>query len=128
MIKMLKEGKVLLLDEPTSALEVDIWRVSEESLENFTGCAVVISYDRLSLDRLATHNNTFEGDSPIRWFRQQFRSLWGQAATARAGSGPAVSGEVSETDALTAFGRCFSGSGSRWVRPSACDKGQRRRI
>ena len=64
LAKMLKEGaNVLLLDEPTNDLDVNTLRALEEALENFAGCAVVISHDRWFLDRIATHILAFEGDS-----------------------------------------------------------------
>jgi sulfate-transporting ATPase len=67
--KMLKEGaNVLLLDEPTNDLDVNTLRALEEALENFAGCAVVISHDRWFLDRVATHMLAFEGDSKVVWF------------------------------------------------------------
>jgi len=67
--KMLKEGaNVLLLDEPTNDLDVNTLRALEEALENFAGCAVVISHDRWFLDRIATHILAFEGDSKAVWF------------------------------------------------------------
>jgi energy-dependent translational throttle protein EttA len=66
---MLKEGaNVLLLDEPTNDLDVNTLRALEEALENFAGCAVVISHDRWFLDRIATHMLAFEGDSKVVWF------------------------------------------------------------
>ncbi|MFN3371656.1 MAG: energy-dependent translational throttle protein EttA [Sphingomonadaceae bacterium] len=73
MAKMLKEGgNVLLLDEPTNDLDVETLRALEEALENFAGCAVVISHDRFFLDRLATHILAFEGDSHVEWFEGNF--------------------------------------------------------
>ena len=64
LAKMLKEGaNVLLLDEPTNDLDVNTLRALEEALENFAGCAVVISHDRWFLDRVATHILAFEGES-----------------------------------------------------------------
>lgn len=67
--KMLKEGgNVILLDEPTNDLDVNTMRALEEALENFAGCAVVISHDRWFLDRIATHILAFEGDSQAVWF------------------------------------------------------------
>jgi len=67
--KMLKEGgNVILLDEPTNDLDVNTMRALEEALENFAGCAVVISHDRWFLDRIATHILAFEGDSLAVWF------------------------------------------------------------
>ncbi|PYP87736.1 MAG: energy-dependent translational throttle protein EttA [Blastocatellia bacterium AA13] len=69
LAKMLKEGaNVLLLDEPTNDLDVNTMRALEEALENFAGCAVVISHDRWFLDRIATHILAFEGDSRVIWF------------------------------------------------------------
>jgi ATP-binding cassette ChvD family protein len=69
LARMLKEGaNVLLLDEPTNDLDVNTMRALEEALENFAGCAVVISHDRWFLDRIATHILAFEGDSKVRWF------------------------------------------------------------
>ncbi|MDC7222599.1 MAG: energy-dependent translational throttle protein EttA [Spirochaetales bacterium] len=70
---MLKEGaNVLLLDEPTNDLDVNTIRALEEGLENFAGCAVVISHDRWFLDRIATHILAFEGDSAAFWFEGNF--------------------------------------------------------
>jgi ATP-binding cassette ChvD family protein len=69
LAKMLKEGaNVLLLDEPTNDLDVNTLRALEEALENFAGCAVVISHDRWFLDRIATHILAFEGDSHVVFF------------------------------------------------------------
>ncbi|HSW61715.1 MAG TPA: energy-dependent translational throttle protein EttA [Dissulfurispiraceae bacterium] len=69
LARMLKEGaNVLLLDEPTNDLDVNTMRALEEALENFAGCAVVISHDRWFLDRIATHILAFEGDSKVCWF------------------------------------------------------------
>jgi ATPase subunit of ABC transporter with duplicated ATPase domains len=70
---MLKEGaNVLLLDEPTNDLDVNTMRALEEALENFGGCAVIISHDRWFLDRIATHMLAFEGDSTVRWFEGNY--------------------------------------------------------
>ncbi len=69
LARMLKEeANVLLLDEPTNDLDVNTMRALEEALENFAGCAVVISHDRWFLDRIATHMLAFEGDSRVIWF------------------------------------------------------------
>jgi sulfate-transporting ATPase len=69
LAKMLKEGaNVILLDEPTNDLDVNTLRALEEALENFAGCAAVISHDRWFLDRIATHILAFEGDSKVIWF------------------------------------------------------------
>lgn len=73
LAKTLKEGgNVLLLDEPTNDLDVNTLRALEEALENFGGCAVVISHDRWFLDRIATHILAFEGDSEVVWFEGNF--------------------------------------------------------
>ncbi|RDB04783.1 energy-dependent translational throttle protein EttA [Runella aurantiaca] len=70
---MLKEGgNVLLLDEPTNDLDINTLRALEEGLENFAGCAVIISHDRWFLDRLCTHILAFEGDSQVYWFEGNF--------------------------------------------------------
>ncbi|GJQ50367.1 fused putative transporter subunits of ABC superfamily: ATP-binding component [Candidatus Kuenenia stuttgartiensis] len=70
---MLKEGaNVLLLDEPTNDLDVNTMRALEDALENFSGCAVVISHDRWFLDRIATHILAFEGDSKVIWFEGNY--------------------------------------------------------
>jgi len=70
---MLKQGaNVLLLDEPTNDLDVNTLRALEEALENFAGCAVVISHDRWFLDRIATHILAFEGDSRTVWFEGNY--------------------------------------------------------
>jgi len=69
LARMLKRGaNVLLLDEPTNDLDVNTLRALEDALENFGGCAVVISHDRWFLDRIATHILAFEGDSKVIWF------------------------------------------------------------
>lgn len=69
----LKEnGNLLLLDEPTNDLDVNTLRSLEEALENFGGCAVVISHDRWFLDRICTHILAFEGDSQVYWFEGNF--------------------------------------------------------
>src|SRR5438067_11769917 len=73
LAKMLKEGaNVLLLDEPTNDLDVNTLRALEEALENFAGCAVVISHDRWFLDRIATHMLAFEGDCRVVWFEGNY--------------------------------------------------------
>jgi sulfate-transporting ATPase len=73
LARMLKEGaNVLLLDEPTNDLDVNTMRALEEALENFAGCAVVISHDRWFLDRIATHILAFEGDSRVVWFEGNY--------------------------------------------------------
>jgi energy-dependent translational throttle protein EttA len=73
LAKLLKTGgNVLLLDEPTNDLDVDTLRALEGALENFPGCAVVISHDRWFLDRICTHMLAFEGNSQVRWFEGNF--------------------------------------------------------
>ncbi|WP_089174569.1 energy-dependent translational throttle protein EttA [Bosea sp. AS-1] len=73
LAKMLKSGaNVLLLDEPTNDLDVDTLRALEEALEDYAGCAVIISHDRWFLDRIATHILAFEGDSHVEWFEGNF--------------------------------------------------------
>jgi sulfate-transporting ATPase len=92
LAKMLKQGaNVLLLDEPTNDLDVNTLRALEEALENFGGCAVVISHDRWFLDRIATHILAFEGDSQVVFFQGNWteyeadrrRRLGAQAAVPR---------------------------------------------
>ena len=74
LAKMLKAGaNVLLLDEPTNDLDVNTLRALEEALDNFAGCAVVISHDRWFLDRIATHILAFEGDSQVAWFEGNYQ-------------------------------------------------------
>ncbi|MDP2732716.1 MAG: energy-dependent translational throttle protein EttA, partial [Hoeflea sp.] len=73
LAKLLKSGgNVLLLDEPTNDLDTETLGALEEALENFAGCAVIISHDRMFLDRLATHILAFEGDSHVDWFEGNF--------------------------------------------------------
>ena len=73
LAKMLKSGSnVLLLDEPTNDLDTETLAALEDALENFAGCAVIISHDRMFLDRLATHILAFEGDSHVEWFEGNF--------------------------------------------------------
>ena len=75
LAKMLKAGSnVLFLDEPTNDLDVETLRALEEALENYAGCAVIISHDRFFLDRLATHILAFEGDSHVEWFEGNFEA------------------------------------------------------
>jgi ATPase subunit of ABC transporter with duplicated ATPase domains len=69
LARLLKSGaNLILLDEPTNDLDVNSIRALEEGLENFAGCAVVVSHDRWFLDRVATHILAFEGDSTVQWF------------------------------------------------------------
>ena len=75
MAKLLKEGgNVLLLDEPTNDLDVETLRALEDALEDFAGCAVIISHDRFFLDRLCTHILAFEGDAHVEWFEGNFEA------------------------------------------------------
>jgi ATPase subunit of ABC transporter with duplicated ATPase domains len=75
LAKMLKSGaNVLLLDEPTNDLDTETLAALEDALEDFAGCAVVISHDRFFLDRLATHILSFEGDGHVEWFEGNFES------------------------------------------------------
>jgi sulfate-transporting ATPase len=86
LAQTLKEGgNVLLLDEPTNDLDVNTLRALEEALENFGGCAVVISHDRWFLDRIATHILAFEGDSQVVWFEGNY-SDYDKDRKARLGS------------------------------------------
>jgi ATP-binding cassette ChvD family protein len=74
LAKMLRTGaNLLLLDEPTNDLDVDTLRALEEALEDFAGCAVIISHDRWFLDRIATHILAFEGESHVEWFEGNFQ-------------------------------------------------------
>ena len=98
LAKMLKEGaNVILLDEPTNDLDVNTLRALEEALENFGGCAVVISHDRWFLDRIATHILAFEGDSRVRFStatgpntRRTAKSAWAPMPMAPPHQIPAV--------------------------------------
>ena len=75
LARLLKSGaNLLLLDEPTNDLDVNSIRALEEALENFAGCAVVVSHDRWFLDRVATHILAFEGDSTVQWFNGNYSS------------------------------------------------------
>jgi len=75
LAKLLRRGSnVLLLDEPTNDLDVDTLRALEEAVENFVGCAVVVSHDRWFLDRLATHILAFEGDGYVHWCEGNFQT------------------------------------------------------
>jgi ATPase subunit of ABC transporter with duplicated ATPase domains len=75
LARLLKSGaNLILLDEPTNDLDVNSIRAIEEALENFAGCAVVVSHDRWFLDRVATHILAFEGDSSAHWFAGNYSS------------------------------------------------------
>ena len=87
LAKMLKSGaNLILLDEPTNDLDVETLSSLEAALEDFPGCAVIISHDRFFLDRIATHILSFEGDSHVEWFEGNFEILrGGQEAAPRRG-------------------------------------------
>jgi ATPase subunit of ABC transporter with duplicated ATPase domains len=73
LAKILKSGaNVLLLDEPTNDLDVETLRALEEALEDYAGCAVIISHDRWFLDRIATHMLAYEGEGHVEWFEGNF--------------------------------------------------------
>ena len=73
LAKLLRSGgNLLLLDEPTNDLDVGTLRSLEEGIQDFGGCAVVVSHDRWFLDRIATHILAFEGDSKVRWFEGSY--------------------------------------------------------
>ena len=73
LARILQQGaNVLLLDEPTNDLDVETLRALEEALEDFAGCAVIISHDRFFLDRIATHMLAFEGEGHVEWFEGNF--------------------------------------------------------
>ena len=75
MAKLLRSGgNVLLLDEPTNDLDVETLRALEDALEDFAGCAVIISHDRFFLDRLCTHILAFEGEGHVEWFEGNFEA------------------------------------------------------
>ena len=74
MARMLRAGaNVLLFDEPTNDLDVNTMRALEDALDNFAGCALVISHDRWFLDRIATHILAFEGESHVEWFEGNYQ-------------------------------------------------------
>ena len=102
LAKMLKSGaNLLLLDEPTNDLDVDTLRALEEALEDFAGCAVIISHDRWFLDRIATHILAVRGRQPCRMVRGQFPGLRGrQEAPARHRLHRAAAHQVQEVHAL----------------------------
>ena len=82
LAKLLRGGaNLLLLDEPTNDLDVETLRALEAALEDFAGCAMIISHDRWFLDRMATHMLAFEGDSHVEWFEGNFAGLRGRQET-----------------------------------------------
>ena len=78
-----EEGNVLLLDEPTNDIDVNTLRALEEGLENFAGCAVVVSHDRWFLDRIATHILAFEGDSQVTFYEGSYPTTRNSRKTRR---------------------------------------------
>jgi ATPase subunit of ABC transporter with duplicated ATPase domains len=107
LAKLLKSGgNVLLLDEPTNDLDTETLGALEEALENFAGCAVVISHDRMFLDRLATHILAFEGDSHVEWFEGNFED-YEQDKIRRLGAGKRQS-EAGDLQALEKVGEKIS--------------------
>ncbi len=73
LAKILRSGaNILIIDEPTNDLDVDTLRALEDALDDFAGCAMVISHDRWFLDRIATHILAFEGDSQVVWFEGNY--------------------------------------------------------
>ena len=102
LAKILKSGaNVLLLDEPTNDLDVDTLRALEEALEDYAGCAVIISHDRWFLDRIATHILGLRGRQPRRVVRGEFcRLRGGQEAAARDGFNHSASDQVQEVFAI----------------------------
>ena len=107
LARMLKEGaNVLLLDEPTNDLDVNTMRALEEALENFAGCAVVISHDRWFLDRIATHILAFEGESRVVWFDGNYSEYEADRKSAPGRrSRPAAPDQVPAADAGVRTGR-----------------------
>ena len=106
LAKMLSQGgNLLLLDEPTNDLDVETLSSLEAALEDFPGCAVVISHDRFFLDRIATHILSFEGDSHVEWFEGNFECLRGrQEAPSRRGLRPAEAHQIQEIRPCLAHG------------------------
>ena len=98
LAKMLKSGaNLILLDEPTNDLDVETLSSLEAALEDFPGCAVIISHDRFFLDRIATHILSFEGDSHVEWFEGNFEILrGGQEAPPRRGRRAAEAHQIQE--------------------------------
>ena len=102
-------ANVLLLDEPTNDLDVDTLRALEEALEDFAGCAVIISHDRWFLDRIATHILAFEGDSHVEWFEGNFQDYeedkMRRLGTDSVDAAPDQVQEVRAVDAVTVSAR-----------------------
>ena len=116
LAKMLKEGgNLLLLDEPTNDLDTETLSALEAALEDFPGCAVIITHDRFFLDRMATHILAFEGDSHVEWFEGNFAGLrGGQEAPPRRRRRRAPPHQV---QALPAAVRLFAYSAGMILRP-----------
>jgi ATPase subunit of ABC transporter with duplicated ATPase domains len=85
---------VLLLDEPTNDLDVETLQALEAAIEDFAGCAIIISHDRFFLDRLCTHILAFEGDAHVEWFEGNFEAYERQGAAVGCGCAGAEAGEV----------------------------------
>jgi ABC-type cobalamin/Fe3+-siderophores transport system ATPase subunit len=122
LAKMLKEGaNVVLLDEPTNDLDVNTLRALEEALENFAGCAVVISHDRWFLDRIATHILAFEGDSKVFWFEGNYSDyeVDRKQRLGRCG-GNTSSNQVQTTDTMIEILLCATSAFSVSQRCSSC--------
>ena len=101
LAKMLKTAPTcMLLDEPTNDLDVDTLRALEEALQDFAGCAVIISHDRWFLDRLATHILAFEGDSQVEWFEGNFQAYEEDKHAPRHGGRPAAPDQVPAVDPI----------------------------
>jgi ATP-binding cassette ChvD family protein len=121
MAKLLKSGgNVLLLDEPTNDLDVETLRALEDALEDFAGCAVIISHDRFFLDRLCTHILAFEGEAHVEWFEGNFED-YEEDKKRRLGPGcaGAEAGEVQEVREVTAT----MPPNRRDVRPARASRG-----
>ena len=119
LAKMLKTGgNVLLLDEPTNDLDTETLAALEDALENFAGCAVIISHDRMFLDRLATHILAFEGDSHVEWFEGNFED-YEQDKIRRLGpdSRQPAPHDVQAADAVGHWGQPIYMLGAAWTGP-----------
>ncbi len=98
---MLKSGgNVLLLDEPTNDLDTETLGALEDALEDFAGCAVIISHDRMFLDRLATHILAFEGDSHVEWFEGNFEDYEEDRSAGSVPKRPTEAGDLQAPDTL----------------------------
>src|ERR1700760_4118915 len=128
LAKMLKSGaNVLLLDEPTNDLDVDTLRALEEALEDFAGCAVIISHDRWFLDRIATHILAFEGDSHVEWFEGNFQD-YETDKMRRLGTDSTIPHRIKYKKFGRGDNRRVSASGGARVSPGKPASGPRRSI